>query len=188
MKVLQINNVYNRLSTGKIVADLHKSYIQKGIESFVAYARGPLVVEPNVSKFNWEFYAHVNKIRGRMTGLLYGGNFVSTNRLFRIIKAINPEIIHLHCINDDSVNIYQLLSFLKKYSCKTVITLHAEFFHTGNCGNSYECDKWKTGCFNCSQLKQLHTLFDNTKCAWNLMAKSFYGFNPENLITCNRTH
>ena len=138
MRILQINNVYDRLSTGKIVADLHREYTARGIESYVSYARGPKVDQPHVQKFNWEFYAHVNKVRAYLTGILYGGNIISTLKLFSQIKRIKPDIVHLHCINDDSVNIYWLLKFLKKKDIRTVVTEHAAFLHTGTCSHPYE--------------------------------------------------
>ena len=181
MRILQINNVYDRLSTGKIVADLHREYTARGIESYVSYARGPKVDQPNVQKFNWEFYAHINKIRAYLTGILYGGNIISTLKLFSQIKRIKPDIVHLHCINDDSVNIYWLLKFLKKKGIRTVVTEHAEFLHTGTCGYAYECNRWHNGCGNCPQIKSLKMLFDNTHAAWKKMMMAFDGFDKRRL-------
>lgn len=181
MRILQINNVYDRLSTGKIVADLHREYMERGMESYVSYARGPKVYQPNVQKFNWEFYAHVNKVRAYLTGILYGGNLISTLRLFYQIKNIIPDIVHLHCINDDSVNIYWLLKYLKKKGIRTVVTEHAEFFHTGNCGHAYECSRWHNGCGKCPQIRSMKVLFDNTHIAWKKMMNAFDGFDKEKL-------
>ena len=177
MRILQINNVYDRLSTGKIVADLHREYTARGIESYVSYARGPKVGQPHVQKFNWEFYAHVNKVRAYLTGILYGGNIISTLRLFSQIKKINPDIVHLHCINDDTVNIYWLLKYLKKNGIRTVVTEHAEFLHTGTCGHAYECNRWHDGCGKCPQTKSMKILFDNTHLAWKKMMDAFDGFD-----------
>lgn len=177
MRILQINNVYDRLSTGKIVADLHREYTARGIESYVSYARGPKVDQPHVQKFNWEFYAHVNKVRAYLTGILYGGNIISTLRLFSQIRRINPDIVHLHCINDDSVNIYWLLKYLKKKGIRTVVTEHAEFLHTGTCGYAYECNRWLDGCGKCPQSKSMKFLFDNTHLAWKKMMDAFDGFD-----------
>lgn len=179
MRILQINNVYDRLSTGKIVADLHREYTARGIESYVSYARGPKVDQPHVQKFNWEFYAHVNKVRAILTGILYGGNTISTLRLFKQISKIKPDIVHLHCINDDSVNIYWLLKYLKRNNIRTVVTAHAEFFHTGTCGYAYECDRWHDGCGKCPQAKSMRTLFDNTHRAWKKMMNAFDCFDRE---------
>lgn len=177
MRILQINNVYDRLSTGKIVADLHREYTARGIESYVSYARGPKADQPNVQKFNWEFYAHVNKVRAFLTGIFYGGNIIPTLRLFSQIKNINPDIVHLHCINDDSVNIYWLFKYLKRHNIRTVVTEHAEFLHTGTCGCAYECNRWHDGCGNCPQAKSMRMLFDNTHCAWKKMMNAFDGFD-----------
>lgn len=182
MRILQVNNVYDRLSTGKIVSDLHREYKKIGIDSYVAYARGPKVQEEGVFKFNDELYAKINKIRAYITGVRYGGQLLSTFRLVNQIKRINPDIVHLHCINDDAVNIYQLLAFLKKRKIKTVVTLHAEFFHTGHCGHAYSCNKWLTGCGDCPQIKQLYALFDNTRRSWLYMKEAFDGFNQEDII------
>lgn len=40
MKVLQINCVYGKGSTGYIVQSLHKEYLKRGAESVVLYGRG----------------------------------------------------------------------------------------------------------------------------------------------------
>ena len=181
MRILQVNNVYDRLSTGKIVADLHREYTARGIESYVCYARGSMVNQPHVQKFNWEFYAHANKVRAYLTGIHYGGNLISTLRLFLQIKSINPDIVHLHCINDDSVNIYWLLKYLKRKGIRTVVTEHAEFFHTGTCGHAYECNRWHDGCGKCPQVKSMRMLFDNTHIAWTLMMNAFDGFDKAKL-------
>ncbi len=182
MIVLQVNNVYGRLSTGKIVADLHHEYQKRGIESYVCYGRGLKIKEYNVYKTSWELYSKVNKLRGRMSGCLYGGCTLSTLKLISIIKKIKPDIVHLHCINDDFVNVYKMLNYLKKHRISTVVTLHAEFMYTGNCGHSYKCNKWKQGCGNCSQRDAIHTVFDNTHIAWKKMFKSFADFEYDSII------
>ena len=144
MNILQINNVYNRLSTGKIVADLHHAYINHGDQSYICYGRGPIESETNVFKTCWELYAKLNKLRARVTGFLYGGCSISTIRLIKKIEEIQPDVVHLHCINDNFVNVYELLEYLKKEEIPTVVTLHAEFFYTGSCGYSYNCTQWQT--------------------------------------------
>lgn len=183
MKVLQVNCVYKKGSTGKITYDLHKALTEKGVESVVCYGRGEKINEPNVYKTCGEFYSQVNQLITRITGVMYGGCFFSTNRLISIIKKEKPDVIHLQCINGYFVNIYRLINWLKKNSIKTVLTLHAEFMFTANCGHSYDCEKWKTGCGNCSNFREetKSLFFDNTSKSFKKMQKSFDGFN-ENLI------
>jgi len=114
---------------------------------------------------------------------MYGGCFFSTNKLISVIKKEKPDIVHLHCINGYFVNIYRLITWLKKNKIKTVLTLHAEFMHTANCGYALECENWRNGCGNCPRRRrETKSLFiDNTALSWKKMKKAFDGFG-ENLI------
>lgn len=183
MKILQVNCVYNTGSTGKIVYDVHTELLNSGYESFVCYGRGSKTQDKYVYKTCGELYSKFNNLLTRFTGIMYGGCFFSTNKLLSIIKKEKPDIVHLHCINGYFVNIYRLVSWLKNNKIKTVLTLHAEFMHTANCGHAYECEKWKTGCGNCPRLKkETKSLFlDGTARSFKNMKKAFYGFD-ENLI------
>jgi len=182
MKVLQINCVYKKGSTGKIVADIHEGLIKRGIESIVCYGRGEKVKEEHVYKTCGEVYSKLNNLWSRVSGLMYGGLRLSTNRLISIIKKEKPDIVHLHCINGYFVNIYRLVTFLKNSGVKTVLTLHAEFMHTANCGHAFDCEDWKTGCKNCKRWRQetRSWFFNGTHRSWKKMKKAFDGFN--NLI------
>lgn len=182
MKVLQINNVYGRLSTGKIVADLHHEYQNVGIESYVCYGRGPVVHDKNVKKICWESYAKLNKIRAMISGIMYAGCSLSTHKLICEIKKIQPDVIHLQCINDYFVNIYRLLEYLGEKKIPTVVTLHAEFMHTGTCGHAYACEKWKKGCYNCENIKQMRLLKDSTNAAWKKMREAFAHFDVDKIV------
>lgn len=185
MKVLQVNCVYDSGSTGKITADLHRAYIEKGIDSVVCYGRLMPTDEKNVYKVCGEAYSKLNHFMALLTGIHYGGCFFSTNKLFSIIKKEKPDIVHLQCINGYFVNIYRLVNRLKKNNIKTVLTLHAEFMFTGSCGYSYSCEKFKTGCGNCPQIKKgVPTyFFDNTARAFSKMKKAFDGFDDNIAVT-----
>ncbi|MDQ0200739.1 glycosyltransferase [Neobacillus ginsengisoli] len=182
MKILQINVVYKKGSTGKIVYDIHNVLKDKGIESIVCYGRGQKPNGPDEYKTSSELLAKLNNIKSRITGLEFNGSFFATIKLIRILKKEKPDIIHLHCINGFFVNIYWLIAYLKKSGIKTILTMHAEFMYTGGCGHAFECEKWKTGCGNCPQFKEMPSyLFDRTNRAWRKMKLAFDGFN-ENLI------
>lgn len=187
MKVLQVNCVYKTGSTGKITADLHNAFKKKGIESVVCYGRGKRVNEPNVYKTCGELYSKLNNLLSRFTGIMYGGCFFSTNRLISIIKKEKPDIVHLQCINGYFVNIYRLVNWLKKNNIKTVLTLHAEFMFTANCGHSFDCEGWKTGCGKCPKFKAetKSLFFDGTARSFKKMQKAFEGFKNENLIVAS---
>lgn len=185
MKVLQVNCVYRKGSTGKIVYDIHKELKKRGIDSVVCYGRGKNVKEDNVYKTCTELYSKVNQFIAKLTGVMYGGCFFSTRKLISIIKKEKPDVVHLHCINGYFVNIYRLINWLKKENIKTVLTLHAEFMYTANCGYAFECEKWKTGCGNCERNKSEigSFFFDNTHLSWEKMKKAFDGFENLSVIS-----
>lgn len=178
MKVMQINCVYNTGSTGKIMYDIHSELINNGIESVMCYGRGAKTQEKNVYKTSSEFSAKFYNVISRFTGMPYSGSIPETVRLINIIKKEKPDVVHIHCINGFFVNIYKLITFLKKHRIPTVLTHHAEFMYTGNCGHAFECNKWKNGCGNCPSLKQAtgSLIFDCTKSNFNKMKKAFDGY------------
>lgn len=186
IKILQINNVYRNGSTGKITFDIHTGLKKMGYSSVVCYGRGDLIIEPDVYKTCGELYSKFNNLLSRFTGVMYGGCWLSTNKLISTIKREKPDIVHLHCINGYFVNVYKLIEWLKINQIPTVLTLHAEFIHTANCGYALDCDKWKTGCGQCPRLrKETKSLFlDGTHKSWMKMKKAFEGFN-ENLIVAS---
>lgn len=184
MKVLQINCVYGEGSTGHIIRNLHKEYIGRGIESVVLYGRGKKTDEKNVRKICSEAYAKMNNFLSRLSGLMYGGCGISTKKILKTIKRENPSVVHLHCLNGFFVNVYGLIEKLKELKIKTVVTLHAEFMYTGNCGHSLACEKWTTGCGNCPRLKKetKSLFFDNTHKSFLKMQRAFDGFDKESLV------
>jgi glycosyltransferase involved in cell wall biosynthesis len=185
MKILQVNCVYKKGSTGKITYDLHQGLIDSEVDSVVCYGRGEIYNESNVIKTCPEWYSKLNNVWSRITGIMYGGLFFSTIKLIAVIKKEKPDIVHLQCINGYFVNVYNLITWLKKNHIKTVLTLHAEFMHTANCGNSFECEKWKTGCGACPHYREVtkSMLFDRTAESWKKMKRAFEGFNDNLIVT-----
>lgn len=182
MKILQVNCVYGVGSTGKLTAEIHTELIRQGMESVVCYGRGAKMEEPGLHKTCGEFYSKANQVLARVRGQLYGGCLLSTRRLISVIEKEKPDVVHLQCINGFFVNIARLLEWLKENRVKTVLTLHAEFMYTANCGHARECERWKSGCGKCPQLRTDIRSFclDGTHASWKKMARAFQGFT-ENL-------
>lgn len=185
MKVLQVNSVYGTGSTGKIVEQLHVGLKNNNVHSVVCYGRGMRYELPGeIYKTCGELYSNANHFIAQARGQLYGGCYFSTRKLISIIKKEKPDIVHLQCINGFFVNIPRLLNWLKKNHVKTVLTLHAEFIYTANCGHARDCERWKTGCGHCPQLKtDLHSYgIDGTHSSWIKMQKAFAGFDQDLII------
>ena len=173
MKILHVNCT-DQGSTGKIVLDIAKYAVQTGSHCVLCT---PVVHEPRreLKKYRTSFpyeqglYRRINYC----LGLRYGFAPVSTARICRVIDRQKPDVVHLHSVNGDMVNLYALLRFLKKRNLPTVITNHAEFFYTGSCPYTRGCEGWKTGCGHCPNLfyAAASRFFDRTHTAWLKMRK-----------------
>ncbi len=185
MKILQVNNVYGEKSTGKLTRQLHEGLLARGHESLVVFGRGTAKPEQNVIRLCSEGYGKVNALLSRVTGMPYGGCHFSTARLKKIIRREQPDIVHLQCINGNFVNIYRLIRWLNCRQIRTVVSLHAEFMYTANCGHAFGCNQWKQGCSRCPDPKKANHswFFDRTGRSWRRMQAAFSGFG-ENCILC----
>lgn len=179
MKILQINSVYGVGSTGKITRDLHLQLLKDRVESVVLYGRGGTTDESGVYRITSDFYAKANNLWSRVTGIRYGGCRYSTAKIIKFIVREEPDVVHLQCINEHFVNIYELVEWLKEQCIPTVLTLHAEFMYTANCPHAFECERWKIGCGQCPKVyaatKSL--FFDRTDKSYQKMKQAFDGFD-----------
>lgn len=185
MRILQINNVYPDRSTGKITADIHHVLQRDGYESYVLYGRGRKTEESHVWKLCSEAYAKGNVIMAALTGMPYGGCLLSTGRAIRMIRRLHPDAVHLQCINEHFINIYRLVRWLNVHDVPTVLTLHAEFMYTGNCGHAYGCDQWKSGCRHCARFRSVNRslFFNRTHQSYLKMQEAFRGFRRLRVVS-----
>lgn len=185
MKILQVNNVYGEKSTGKLTRQVHEGLLERGVESVVVYGRGRGCKARGVIRLCPDWYGKLNSLLSRFTAMPYGGCLLSTLRLQRIIRREKPDVVHLQCINGNFVNIYRLVAWLKKNRIKTVVSLHAEFMYTANCGHAFECRQWHKGCRKCPDRRKAvkSLLFDRTGDSYRAMKAAFAGFG-ENCVIC----
>jgi putative colanic acid biosynthesis glycosyltransferase len=186
MRLLQINCWYDKGSTGKIVQSIQKYAIKHGHEVYVAYGMGKKSKSPYAFRVTSWIVRKVQSFCTRITGYPYGDCLWGTFNIIRFIKKINPDIVHIQCINGYMVNIYKVLEFLKINDIPTVITNHAEFMYTGGCVHAVECTQWKSGCHHCNKIGKEHPksyFFDRTEKEWKLMRAAYKGFKY--LYICN---
>lgn len=190
MKILQVNCVYKKGSTGKITYDIAHELKKRGLEVVVCYGRGKKSDYkdlPEIYKTCPEWYSKANHMLSRISGYMYGGCWFSTSKLIHIISREKPDVVHLQCLNGYFVNIYRLLRYLNFAQIPTVMTLHAEFMFTGGCGYAFECNKWKEnpGCVRCPRYRQEteSLFFDKTYKMWRKMEKEIQNFDSEKLMT-----
>lgn len=118
----------------------------------------------------------------------YSGCFsiFDTKCLIKKIKRFNPDIIHLHNLHSEYINIPMLFDYIKQSHIRTVMTLHDCWTMTGGCAHFalQNCNKWKTGCFDCRIYRDYPTSWkDNTRKMYALKKKWFTSVEKLDVIT-----
>jgi putative colanic acid biosynthesis glycosyltransferase len=185
MRILLIDVNCKNSSTGKIVYDLYTQCNNDGHEAAICYGRGPLVDEQNIYKFSSALEVFFHALMTRITGLTGYYSFFSTPRLINFIENFKPDVVHIHELHAYFVNLFPVMTYLKKNNIKTIWTFHCEFMYTGKCGHAYKCDKWKTECGKCPRVKDYpSSLFlDFTRKMFNDKKKAFNGFDNLTIVT-----
>lgn len=167
------------------MADVDARLRESGHASLMAYGRKS-AGQGTAYKFCTELEAALQKVLNKAgLTMMYGGNYASTARLISYIRRNRPDVVHLHCINGYCVNIYRLLNFLAKENINTVVTHHAEFFYTANCGHSHSCTHFYD-CAECTACPLPRSAAENTRKgfphrSWVRMRRAFNAFRPGKL-------
>ncbi len=151
MKVLQINSIYKKGSTGRTTFEVEKALLEHGDEALVAYGYGDAPTSENAIRINNSFSNNIHKVLSRVTGLEAYFSFWGTYKLIRFIKKNNPDIIHIRCLHGDYLNLPILMSYLKNFQGPVFVNLHDCWDFTGHCPHFGSCEKWKTGCHDCER-------------------------------------
>lgn len=187
MRVLQINATYGIGSTGKIVRAIDSLATENGIESYVAYSytseRGRKNGYQVGNRLSWKLHALLSRIRGRQAYYSY----LATLRLIHHIKRLAPDVVHLHNVHNNYLQLNLLLDFLAKARIRTVITLHDCWFYTGGCFHytSVGCEKWKTGCHDCRKHDTFSLLGDSSSSIWKDRRKRLLEIEDLTVIGCS---
>ncbi|MCL2875145.1 MAG: glycosyltransferase [Betaproteobacteria bacterium] len=185
MRIVQVDVVFGVLSTGKIVQDLCDGLQKLGHEVLAAYGRGKKSSSLGVLKIasNAEVVFHAGMTR--LTGWTGCFSPLATRRLKQAINEFQPDVVHLHEMHGYYVNINDILRFLGDRRIPIVWTFHSEFMYTGKCGYANECERWKTGCHDCPQLRECPSslLFDHTKQMYERKRGTFQFLSKLRLVT-----
>jgi len=164
MKVLQINAVNGIRSTGSIVTEISDFLNSNGHEGYIAYSDG--IPYKNGYKIGTYFEKKIHAFCSRIFGKQSYYSRNGTKKLIKHIIQIKPNIVHLHNLHGNYINIKILLNFLAKNDIPTVLTLHDCWFFTGKCTHYTidNCYKWKMKCGKCPRLKKdnISWFFDRT--------------------------
>lgn len=157
MRTLIINTTDIQGGAAIAANRLHKGLIKNGIDSkmlvlsksgddtnviplygndFVRKVTGKV----NYYKRNLDFHKYDNSLKNHFFSNLY-----SINHIKKVIRKINPDIIHLHWVNGNFFN----LKDLQKINRPIIWTLHDMWPFTGGCHYDANCGKYKNECKKC---------------------------------------
>lgn len=154
MKILQINTVCGTGSTGSIATDIADVAEAQGHLCYIAYGQGHSL-RPRSYKIGGTLENHIHNLCSRLFGNQGYYSQRGTNALIRYIEEIRPNIIHLHNLHGNYLNLPILFNYLSRSSIPVVLTLHDCWAFTGKCAHytAAQCFKWQTVCCNCPQYK-----------------------------------
>lgn len=185
-------NLGNYGSTGKIVDGLSKLAKDKGYDVLKCYPGNDIKKkkEPDDYVICSCIMKKINHRIAMYTGLLGCVSVLSTVRLIKKIKEFNPDIIHLHNLHGDFINLPILFNYIKRSNKKIVWTLHDCWAFTGRCPffQVSGCEKWKEGCAHCPFPRKTYPecCLDTSKAIWNLKRRIFTGVPNLKLVTPSR--
>lgn len=169
MKIVRINAVYGIRSTGGFVKEIHEWALNEGHQSYVFAAEVPQQFSSaeNVFRIGTTFDHKKHALLSRVTGLQAYFSDKATNNLIKKISEISPDVVHLHNLHSNYINLNVLLKYLSENDVATVLTLHDCWFYTGKCTHyvSSGCNRWQESCGLCPKLKEdnVSWFFDNTE-------------------------
>lgn len=189
MKVLQINTVCGRGSTGRIATDLLKCLKENGDFGKIAYGIGPMLNAESSETIEIdtksEYYIH--NFLSRFTDKEGCYSISATKRLIDQIEEYKPDIIHLHNIHGHYINYKILFNYLKKAKVPVVWTFHDCWGFTGHCSHfiMVKCEQWKTHCSYCPQLRSYPTCYTKgaVKENYNRKKACFTGLENLTIVT-----
>lgn len=178
MKVVQINAVCGKGSTGKIVIAISDSLNAKGIENYILYSSGYSNYAGS-SKYEKKYQVKLSALRSRIFGH-YGFTAGSaTKRLIRRLDEIKPDIVHLHNIHGHNMHLEMFFLYVKRKNIKIYWTFHDCWAFTGYCTyfDMIECEKWKSKCGKCGQAKNFSWFFDRSGSLFERKKKLLLGID-----------
>lgn len=178
MKIVQINSVFGKGSTGKICLGISELFEKEGFDNRVLYS-GNGVGNPLGIKYADHKYVKLTALKSRICGNFGFNSAKETKKLIATLNALSPEIVHLHNIHSHNCHFEMLLSYLRENRIKTIWTFHDCWCFTGYCTyfDMARCNKWKSACSNCPQRRKFSFFFDKSSKLYNQKKEAFDGLD-----------
>ena len=165
MKILQINALFGNKSTGNIDKDIHTLLRLEGFESRVVSVSASEASE-GVVALGYGLESKLHAVMSRIDGAQGFYSKRGTRKLVRALASDKPDIIHIHNLHSNFINLPILFDFASKNKIPVMMTFHDAWYFTGKCYHFLDigCDRWKTECHGCPKKKKdIPSLIDSSR-------------------------
>ncbi len=181
LRILQVNTADVAGGAEKVAWDLFQACRRRGHDSWFAVGTkrsddpGVVIISNEEHRSRWtQFWREARTRlerggRGSLSGLARGlawlgeprrafdilrgaedFHFPGTARLLRCLPAC-PDVIHVHNLHGWYFDLRQLAHLSRELP--VVVTLHDEWLLSGHCAYAFGCERWRTGCGQCPDLR-----------------------------------
>ena len=190
MKTIVEVNSNNYASTGNIVLNIAKCARKEGYKVYTSCRKSRVGL-----KYKYEDQIYIgtwlDRVISERLSILFGlngyFNVINTFLFIQKLKKIKPDLIHIHSMCDNYINIQMFYSYIRKNKIPVIWTLHDNWAFTGRCAQ-FRCEKWREGCGNCPHLDYFpKSLFlDNTRYVWKVREKLYNSIKTMTIVTPSR--
>ena len=178
MKVLFMNTVCGTGSTGGIILRLQNFFRSRGHETLFLYGRGDRRDLPDTLRVTSRPELYLNAGLARLFGTQGSLSLFSAAKIEREIKKFAPDAVVLGNIHGYYLNEKRLFGILKKLGIPTVYFMFDEYAFLGKCVYSGDCERYKTGCGHCPNLKDYPKTFaDRSAAIFKQKLKNYANFD-----------
>lgn len=192
MRIAEINMI-SYGSTGKIMLQIAKCARESGhlvqtysTNTFNIKYKKRMLAEEGHFYYGTYFENGIHYALGSSLGRNGEFSVFGTLQLINSLKKFKPDIIHLHNLHGFCICLPMLFNYIKKHNIKVIWTFHDCWAFTGQCPyfEVVQCEKWKTGCYECPQLDIYpKSRIDNSKYMYGKKKEWFTGIKDLTVVT-----
>jgi len=191
MKILIVNTHDIQGGAARAAYRLHKALLNNGIESEMLVqtktSDDHSIIAPTTKmqkvfvKFRAFFDSIILKFYKERNGTHFSPAWVPFSQIEKKINKINPDIVHLHWINEGMFRIEDL----RKIKAPIVWSLHDNWAFTGGCHVKWDCEKFKNSCGECPNLGSPNK-YDLSRIIFKRKEKVFSQINNITIVGLSR--
>lgn len=152
-KIVEINGI-NYGSTGNIAINIAEEAEKAGYKTYLFFRNSKEGKKRKTDKQQLIGF-WLDKVISERLSYVFGlngyFNIINTFWFTKQLDKIKPDLIHLHSLCDNYLNIDMLFKYIIKKDIPVIWTLHDNWPFTGRCAQN-RCSKWQEGCGNCPHL------------------------------------